>query len=85
MKIKILIISLLTIIMSACTLGETKKDDRIDPQIKRQIHILNKQIVDGLVKNKPENVLRVCSDNLLKKKSDIKVLMQLLTGNLKEH
>jgi len=85
MKIKILTISLIAIIMSACSLGETKKDDRIDPQIKKQIHILNKQIVDGLVKNKPENVLRVCSDNLLKKKSDIKVLIQLLTGNLKEH
>ena len=85
MKIKIIIISLLAIIMSACTIGETKKDGRIDPQIKKQIHLLNKQIVDGLVENKPENVLMVCSDNLLKKKSDIKVLMQLLTGNLKKH
>jgi len=85
MKIKIFSILLLVIIMSACTLGETKKDSRIDPQIKKQIHLLNSQIVLGLVENKPNYVLTLCSENLLKKKSDIKVLMQLLTGNLKKH
>ena len=85
MKIKILSLSLLAIILSSCTLGETKKDSGIDPQIKKQIHLLNSQIVEGLVENKPNYVLSVCSANLLKKKSDIKVLMQLLTGNVKKN
>jgi hypothetical protein len=85
MKLNLLFISLLAIVLTACSLGETKKDKQIDPKIKNQIHELTNQIVDGLVENKPENVLVLCSDNLLKKKGDIKILMQLLTGNLKKH
>ena len=85
MKIKIVSIIVLAVIMSACSTGETKKDGGIDPQIKKQIHILNSQIVEGLVENKPNYILTVCSENLLKKKSDIKVLMQLLNGNVKKH
>jgi len=84
MKLNFLFTTLFAILLTACSLGETKKDTQIDPQIKNRIHALNKQIVDGLVENKPDSVLMVCSEKLLKKKGDIKVLMQILTGNLKK-
>ena len=82
MKFKLLSITVLVVLLSACTISESKKDNQIDPVIKNQIHKLNKQIVNALVENKPENVLSICSDKMLKKKEEIKVLMQLLKGNI---
>ncbi|MDP4239878.1 MAG: hypothetical protein Q8904_10470 [Bacteroidota bacterium] len=85
MKLNLLSMSLLAVLLTACTFSETKKDNQIDPQIKAQLHTLNNQVVEGLINNKPENVLAVCSDKLLEKKRDIKILMQALNGNLKDN
>lgn len=84
MKINFLCSSLLAVLLTACTFSETKKDTQIDPRIKNQIHVLNNRIVEGLVGNTPEKIFTVCSDKLLEKKGDIKMLMQLLKGNLKK-
>ncbi len=84
MKIHFLYGLLLAIVLTACTFSETKKDNQIDPLIKRQIDILNNKILDGLVENKPEKVLAVCSVRLLEKKGEINFLTQALKGTLKK-
>src|ERR1035437_5360590 len=84
MKIHLLYGSLLAILLAACTFSETKKDNQIDPLIKNQIHILNNKIIDGLVENKPEKVLAICSDKLLEKKGEINLLTEALKGTLKK-
>ena len=85
MKLNFLCMPLLALLLVSCTFSETKKDGEIDPALKNQIHVLNKKIIEGLVQNNPELVLENCSDNLLRKKNDIKELMQVVKGNLKEN
>jgi len=84
MKLNFLFSSLFAILLTSCTLSETKKDNQIDPLIKNQIHKLNERIVDGFVENKPEKVFTLCSEKLLAKKGDIKILMQLVSSRLKK-
>ena len=84
MKLNFLSISLLALLLSACSLSETKKDDQIDPRIKNEIHTLNKRIVDGLIENKIQHILPICNDRLRNRKGEIKRLMQLVKGTLKK-
>ena len=84
MKLNFILSSLLLVLLTSCSPSETKKDNQIDPQIKKQIHILNERIIEGFVENKPEKVLTLCSDKLLGKREDIKVLMQLVSSRLKK-
>lgn len=84
MKLNFLSISLLALLLSACSMSETKKDNKIDPRIKNDIHILNKRIVDGLVENKIQHILPICSDRLRDRKGEIKRLMRLVKGSIKK-
>ena len=84
MKYNLICTPLIAILLTACTFSETKKDNQIDPLIKEQIHVLNKQISDALVENNPNKVLAVSSDRLLEKKEEVIKLMQLLMGILKK-
>jgi len=68
MKLNFLSISLLALLLTACSLSETKKDNQIDPRIKNEIHALNKRIVDGLVENKIQPILPVCNERLRNRK-----------------
>lgn len=85
MKIKILyILSLLAVLLTACTTSETKKDNQIDPQIKNEIRAVNTKILNGFIDNKPEIVMAMSSFRLLQRKLEIRRLMQLLNGRLKK-
>ena len=78
-----LYVSLIAVLMTACTFSGTKKDDQIDPNIKMQIHALNSKLIEGLNENNPDKVFPICSDKLLEKKGDLNNLMQLVKGRLK--
>ena len=84
MKLNFLSISLLALLLTACSLSETKKDNQIDPRIKNEIHALNKRIVDGLVENKIQPILPVCNERLRNRKEEIQRLMQLVKGTIKK-
>ena len=84
MKLNFLSISLFAFLLTACSLSETKKDNQIDPRIKNEIHTLNKRIVDGLVENKIQNILPICSDRLRDRKGEVKRLMQLVKSSIKK-
>ena len=72
---------LLSIFYISCNVGGTWKDDNIDPKIKSQIHELNYKIIDGFKKNDVEEVLSLCSEELIKAaKNDLSLLM-LRAGN----
>ncbi len=83
MKPTILSVSLFAFLLTACSMSETKKDQQIDSRIKNEIHILNKQIVDGLVANKIEKILPICNHQLRNRKREIKRLMELVKGTIK--
>lgn len=83
MKFNLVGISLLAISLTACSFSESKKDNQIDPEIRNQIHVLNNRIVSGLVEDRADKVLAVCSDRLRDKRRDIKKLTDVLKGNLK--
>lgn len=84
MKLNFLAISLLALLLSACSLSETKKDNQIDPRIKNEIHNLNKRIVDGLVENKIQTILPICNDGLRNRRREIKRLIELVKGTIKK-
>jgi len=84
MKLNFLAISLLALLLSGCSLSETKKDNQIDPQIKKEIHTLNKRIVDGLVENKIQAILPICNDGLRNRRREIKRLTELVKGTIKK-
>lgn len=84
MKLNFVSISLLALLLTACSMTETKKDKQIDPQIKNEIHTLNNQIVNGLVENRIENILPFCNDKLRERKGDLKKLTQIVNGTLKK-
>ena len=83
MRINSLYVSLVAILLTACTFSGTKKDDHIDPGIKTQMHALNSKLIEGLNENNPDKIFSICSDKLLEKKDDLKNLMQLVKGSLK--
>ena len=73
----ILICFLLSIFTTSCNVGGTWKDDNISPTIKKQIHALNAQIIEGFTDDKPDKVLSVCSDKLIEQgKNNLTTLMQ---------
>jgi hypothetical protein len=84
MKFNYLFVSVLAISLTACSFKESKKDEQIDPVIKSQIHILNNQIVDGIVKNKPADIFFVSGKRLLEKRHDIEKLLLIVKGHLKK-
>lgn len=84
MKLNFVSISLLALLLTACSMTETKKDKQIDPQIKNEIHTLNNHIVNGLVENRIENILPFCNDKLRERKGDLKKLTQIVNGTLKK-
>jgi hypothetical protein len=84
MKLNFLSISLLALLLTACSLSESKKDNQIDPRIKNEIHALNKKIVNGLVENKIQTILPICNERLRNRKEEIQRLMQLLKGTIKK-
>lgn len=84
MKLIFLSISLLALLLSACSLSETKKDTQIDPRIKSEIRLLNKRIVNGLVENKIQTILPICDDGLRNRRREISRLMELVKGTLKK-
>jgi hypothetical protein len=84
MKLDFLCVSLLALVLSACSMSETKKDTQIDSRTKSEIRLLNKQIVDGLVENKMGKILPVCTDGLRNKRREIKRLMELVKGTIKK-
>ncbi len=84
MKLNFISVSLLAILLSACSMSETKKDNQIDPRIKNEIQLLNKQIVNGLVENKIQTILPICNERLRNRKEEIQRLMQLVKGTIKK-
>jgi len=68
---------ILIIFISSCNVNGTWKDDKIDSNVKAQIHKLNNQLIDGLVDNNPEKVLSIFSKDLIEQnKYDLDMLMQ---------
>ena len=65
----ILICFLLSIFTTSCNVGGTWKDDNISPTIKKQIHALNAQIIEGFTDDKPDKVLSVAINLLNKEKT----------------
>ena len=74
---------LFVLLFSACSVSETKKDNQIDPQIKKEIHVLNNRIVDGIVENNISRILPDFDDRLKDNKKVVLQLMEVVKGALK--
>ncbi len=77
MRKVISILFALPIIITSCNTGGTWKDANIDTEIKKEIHKLNYEIIDGFVSNNPDKVYNIMSDKLLERsRNDLKGLIQ---------
>ncbi|HUX96143.1 MAG TPA: hypothetical protein VMV47_10455 [Bacteroidales bacterium] len=73
---------ILIIFISSCNVDGMWKDDKIDSNVRTQIHKLNYQLIDGLLENNSEKVLSIFSEDMIEQNEfDLNMLMQQVKEN----
>src|SRR4030042_6543683 len=67
MKNSIVSLILLSIINTGCSKEGTWKDDEISNQVRKQIHELNNQVIEGFKERNSLKIFDLCSESLVEK------------------